>query len=1087
MASNTDIISLLDTEADQAVDQIIEDSKRLNIVVNGTGTEQAVTEDGSLIPSVRKALIDNLYFKTPPAPWRNGGSVSEFNQLYSFTDVAGNTTWWYAPGATASTPVVMRDSPINDGKFRVFLDKTNISDRYAPIVSPDFKGNPRVPLAVPGDDTTTVASTSWVQREIKDLRDQIISSTQGDFENITVKDDAVLHDTFIDGEFVVTSDKLSAANTEATFRRIRMVGSGTSASTLTEIAFEQNSAPPVGVSTKTNIRPYRVATGELISDAAEVKAAQVGDVAVATDSLNVDGYMRADYLHLEGNNRNTADRPQLIVDGIAEIGTLRVTGTIEGVKADVDGLNIRPNSVNVTEGLQVGKDSTLAGKLSVTGKTTVKDLEVTGSLTGTVISVDDKDIAPRSVRTGNVIATGDVQISGTTTATGKITTQDLEVLGTLTANLDLSGSDLSVDNISVAETATIKDLVVTGTTTGVKADVDGENISPATVKASGNVSADTLTTVGNATVGGDLSVTGQFTPASLETGVAGVDELNVSGDINQSTGTTRLVNLEVSGTVTGINADVNGTAISPLSADVTGDVFVGGVLSVEGKTTLKDVDFTGTVTGLEVDLSNQNINTLSVTASQPSQFTDISSDTITNSDKITTKDIQVTGDILDADGNPVNTFDVTGKDILPNSVQSATFVRSETLRVESTSTLKGKVEFQDGFTVSAGDILATTGKATLNDLQVNGALTDANGNAIGTAESIAGKDITPRSVVAEVSVEAPRLQSSGDILGKSLSIDDTATVGGLDVNGVSTLEDVRITGPFQAKDASFDTLTLNRVAGQDTPRLVVEGDSDLQGDLNVSGTITGIIDLSAQDIDMNSLNLAQDMSARNVTATATVTGANGVFGQGSQAQGQYGLQSLSSLKVATDIDVGGDVAVEGDLVVQGNITGDIDLTGKTITPGTVNTNTVIATDATLTNLTVTGTVDLPDTPVVVESISATSATVTGTVSAGKYSTTPKSVNATAATYTPDGSTSIYNVSVQAATEVQAPAGLLTSGKGESVFIYFEQDTTGHAVTFSSAFVVHNSATVAATPNAITIANLVYRGTGNVIDVFLTGR
>lgn len=1087
MASNTDIIELLSTDADQAVDQIIEDAKRLNIVVNGTGTEQAITEDGSLIPSVRKALLDNLYFKTPPAPWRNGGSVSEFNQLYSFTDVSGNTTWWYAPGATASNPVVMRDSPINDGKFRVFLDKTNISDVYAPIVSPNFKGNPRVPLAVTGDETSTIASTAWVQREMKDLRDKIVSSTQGDFENITVKNDAVLHDTFIDGEFVVTSDKLSATNTEATFRRIRMVGSGTSTSNLTEIAFEQNAAAPTGISTKTNIRPYRVATGQLVSDTAEVKSAQVGDVAVATDSLNVDGYMRADYLHLEGNNRNTTDRPQLIVGGIAEIETLRVTGTIEGVKADVDGLNIKPNSINVTEGLQVGKDSTLAGKLSVTGKTTVKDIEVTGTLSGAAISVDGKDISPKSVRTGNVIATGDVQISGTTTATGKITTQDLEVLGKLTATLDLSGSDLSVDNLNVGETATIKDLVVTGSTTGVKADVDGENISPATVKASGNISADTLNTVGNATVGGDLAVTGQFNPSSLETGVAGVDELNVSGDINQTTGTARLVNLEVTGTVKGIKADVNGTAISPASADVTGDVFVGGVLSVEGKTTLKDVDFTGTVTGLKVDLSDQNVQTLSVTASQPSQFTDISTDTINNSDKITTKDIQVTGDILDAEGNPVNTFDVTNKDILPNSVQSATFVKTDTLRVESTSVMKGKVEFQDGLTVSAGDILATTGKATLNDLQVNGALTDANGNAIGTAESISGKDITPRSVVAEVSVEAARLESSGDILGKSLVIEQGASLGTLDVTGVTTLADVRVSGPLQAKEANLDKLTLNRVAGQDTARLVVEGDSDLQGDLNVTGTITGIIDLSAQDIDMNSLTLAQDLSARNVTASATVTGANGVFGQGSQGQGQYGLQSMSSARVATDLDVGNDLSVDGDLVVQGNITGTIDLGGKAITPDTVTANTVIATDATITNLNVTGTVQLPDSPVVVESITADTATVSGAVSAGKYSTTPKSGNATAATYTPDGTTSVYNVSVQAATEVQAPAGLLTSGKAESIFMFFEQDTTGHAVTFSSAFVVHNSATVSATANAITIANLVYRGTGNLIDVFLTGR
>ncbi|ARB11510.1 putative tail fiber protein [Pectobacterium phage vB_PatM_CB7] len=793
MSSNTDIIALLSSDADKAVDQIIEDSKRLHIVVNGTGTEQAVAEDGSLLPSVRKALIDNLYFKTPPLPWRNGGSVNEFNQLYSFTDVSGNTTWWYAPGATVSNPVVMRDSPINDGKFKVFLDKTNIADIYAPLNSPNFVGNPRVPTPAPGDNSQSIPTTGWVQSEMEGLEDLIISSMRGEFENITVRNDAILQDTYINGEFIVTSDKLAAANTEATFRRIRMVGTGTTGTAATEIAFEQNTTPPPGVSTKTNIKPFAVSTGILTVDQINGKAAQVGDVAVSTDSLNVDGYMRGDYLHLEGNNRNTAGRPQLIVDGIAEIETLRVTGTIEGVKADVDGLDIHPRSVIVDEGLTVAKDTTMTGKLTVGGTTKVGNLEVTGTLSGVAISVDGKDIKPRSVNTGNLVATGDVQISGTTTATGKITTQDLEVLGTLTANLDLSGSDLSVDNINVTQTATITDLVVTGTTTGVKGDVEGEAIAPASVAATGTVSAASMSTTGNMAVGGNLTITGDFRPAS--------------------------------------------------------------------------------------------------------------------------------------------------------------------------------------------------------------------------------------------------------------------------------------------------------VAGQDTPRLVVQGDSDLQGDLNVSGTITGVVDLTAQDINMNSLGLAQGLTAGGgITSFSTVKGVNGVFGEGSTAPGAIGLQSMTNAKVATDLLVGEDLRVEGDtnlfgnLSVTGTITGNMNFSGKTIAPATVNATTVTAT-----NLTVTGTIDLTDSPIVAQEITATNVEATGKMVAGKYSTTPKTANATTATFTPDGTTSIYNVNVQADTEVQAPAGLLSSGKGESIFIYFEQDTTGHAVTFSSAFVVHNAATVSNAANSITIANLVYRGTGPLIDVFLTGR
>lgn len=493
-----------------------------------------------------------------------------------------------------------------------------------------------------------------------------------------------------------------------------------------------------------------------------------------------------------------------------------------------------------------------------------------------------------------------------------------------------------------------------------------------------------------------------------------------------------------------------------------------------------DVEFTGAVTGLELDLSQKNITVKSIGATDPSAFGDVATANITNDEKIITKDIQVKGQILDADGNPINTFDVTGKDILPNSVQSATFVKTKTLEVEQTSRFKDAVTMENGLTIPLGGLTVPTGKATMNDVQVNGALTDANGNAIGSVESIKGKNIEPRSVVASVSVQAPRLQSTGDILGDSAVITNNTTTGSLSVNGLTTAEEIRASGKFTGTEMSVENLTVRRRAGTDSLRFTVEGTGDIQGDLNVSGTITGVVDLSAQNIVMKNLQTSEDIRGRNITAGATVTGVNGVFGEGSTAPGAIGLQSMTNARVATDLVVGGNITA-------GTIKGNFDMAGKTIAPATVNATTVTATDATVTNLTVTGSVDLPDSPIVAQEITATNIEATGKMVAGKYSTTPKNVNASAAQFTPDGTSSIYNVDVTTDTEVQAPAGLLAANKGESIFIYFEQDTLGHAVTFSSAFVVHGDATVSAAANSITIANLVYRGKGPLIDVFLTGR
>lgn len=621
--ASPDIIELLSTEADKAVDQIIEDSKRLHVVVNGDGTAQATTEDGSLIPSVRKALLDNLYFKTPPLPWRNGGAISEFNQLYGFTDAVGNTTWWYAPGATTTNQVIMGDNPMNDIKFKIFLDKTNISLIYAPLLSPDFKGNPRVPLAAEDDNTNTIASTEFVTRAVEAVKQLIVDSNKTIFDDITVRKKATIKDIAVSGAFDYTGPLFNAGASTALLNKIRLTGASA------DISFENSGAAPVGVTTKTYIKPWEVVTGKLGADDAKFVKANVGNTKAAGDSFNVDGNMRGDYLTLDGNGDNPADRALLVVNGKAIIRDLEITGTTTGIYANVDGTDIKPRSVTIERQLVVGTNATVAGTLGVTGKTTVKDLEVTGNFIGPAFSVDGKDIRPKSVVSeGGVSVGGNLQITGTTTATGDMTVGNLNVTGKLTANLDLAGSDLDVKNLNVSETATIKDLVVTGTVTGVTADVDGKDIKPKTVVTTGDV-----------TVGANLNVQGSIN----------LTDLDITGDATVG-GVTTLKDLVVTGTVTGITASVDGKAIKPLSVETgvtkvstltsTGDVTVGGDLHVTGALALTDLDIAGNIKAASETLTGN----LSVGATA------------------TVKDLVVTGTVTGIVAN------VDGKNIEPNKV-----------------------------------------------------------------------------------------------------------------------------------------------------------------------------------------------------------------------------------------------------------------------------------------------------------------------------------------------------------------------------------------------------------------------------------
>ena len=96
----------------EATEIAIEASNQLHGVINGDANAEVIVEDGSKIPSVRKAMVDSLYFK-PPIAWAQGEYEDTYNQLREFVD-GDVRTWWFAKGATVSTPVLMTTNPAID-------------------------------------------------------------------------------------------------------------------------------------------------------------------------------------------------------------------------------------------------------------------------------------------------------------------------------------------------------------------------------------------------------------------------------------------------------------------------------------------------------------------------------------------------------------------------------------------------------------------------------------------------------------------------------------------------------------------------------------------------------------------------------------------------------------------------------------------------------------------------------------------------------------------------------------------------------------------------------------------------------------
>lgn len=102
----------------EATEIAIEASNQLHGVINGDANAEVTVEDGSKIPSVRKAMVDSLYFK-PAIAWAQGEYEDTYNQLREFVD-GDVRTWWFAKGATVSTPVLMTTNPATDPNWTLW-------------------------------------------------------------------------------------------------------------------------------------------------------------------------------------------------------------------------------------------------------------------------------------------------------------------------------------------------------------------------------------------------------------------------------------------------------------------------------------------------------------------------------------------------------------------------------------------------------------------------------------------------------------------------------------------------------------------------------------------------------------------------------------------------------------------------------------------------------------------------------------------------------------------------------------------------------------------------------------------------------
>lgn len=487
---------------ENAVDQVIVDSERLHNVVNGTAVEEVITEDGSVIPTIRKAMLDNIYFKTPPLPWTVGATCTVFNQLYAFKSAAG-TQWFYAPSASVDNPVRLPADPTESGYWKIFLDSKYMEDHYATKESPVFTGNPQCPTASLESEDETLANTSFVHQLV---RSQLLNLQAGTLalEGLNVNTLIKTNNLSVSGN-ASFAGLVEASGSQGKFRQVTLAKEG---STL-DFSY-RNPLDPDELST---LLDYHSVTTDSITSHKIVNGSASSD----NDTMSLEGLgnNRFDYVYITGSGAKGSDEPTLKVSGITQLENVVVTGNVQGISHSVDGIDILPNSVG-TKRLTVTEALTVQGAANFSGINT-NTLEAEGALTAnTVTGVEGSfttlAISDAASVAGDLVVEGGTLLKGTLGVSGGVT---MESTLTVNGNTVFGGP---------SGTTTVHNLNITGDVLGWSPDLTGQSITVTAVSAD-SVNADSVNT--NAATVNNLSVSN----ATVQKMEFSTDELTATVDV----------------------------------------------------------------------------------------------------------------------------------------------------------------------------------------------------------------------------------------------------------------------------------------------------------------------------------------------------------------------------------------------------------------------------------------------------------------------------------------------------------------------------------------------------------------------------
>jgi hypothetical protein len=567
--------------------------------------------------------------------------------------------------------------------------------------------------------------------------------------------------------------------------------------------------------------------------------------------------------------------------------TIDAQGNVTTSKTDANKMILNKgndNQITLNEkGIKVGTNSTVVDKDGVyTGGDTYSEAKAAMKSDGQIKGANGKftvDASGNTTVTSLDAGTGTIQTKGDlyakdATFSGDITAKDATLSGDLSAKDGTFSGDISAKDGTFSGDVSAKDVTATGTLQGAEVTDGTATMKNGNITGVKDLSAETITTSGDATIGGDLTVKGKLNVDEID-----LTKNGIVGD-NNVTASTKVAAGEItsykkatstkdgSEKESAIDYDENGTSTWAKSTDADGN-WKKSTLTVKGSdVTSKVVDSdknsnesiqTSQESSDVVKDANGNTSTFSQRVKDILQeIKNAAGDTLT---KVEQTDTAITSQI--GDGSAVKS-EMTA-DGITNTAVGGTITNSaknlvNTATGDMTTTVGGNETHTVGGTLTetvTGDVTEDY-KANLSTTVGGNQTTTVTGDSSLTAENIT--NTAKNGTIANDAKDI--INNAAENMTNTVGKDLTTTVGGEMKTTVTGKTTENYNGGLETTITGEEKHTVN---GSQINNITGDQTNTIGG--NQTTTVTGDSSLSAQNIT-NTASETLSNSAKNITNTA---------------------------------------------------------------------------------------------------------------------------------------------------------------------------------------------------------------------------